>query len=220
MKKVAAIYTAQAIVDSTTELIKEIIPDCEVINIVDDKLIADIISREGITKDLRKRILYYFQAGEATGADVILNTCSSIGEVADIARAIIKTPIVKIDEPMVEKAVKEGQKIGVLATLSTTLNPTVNLVYKKAEELDREIEVIEGLAGGAFEALINGDNDQHDSIIFDTAREIADQVDVFILAQGSMARMEEKLQNTVNKTVLSSPRLGVLEVKKIIKSDS
>jgi len=217
VKTVAAIYTAQALVEPMTGLFKEILPDCKLVNIVDNHLIADVIASGKVTKGVTKRMLYYYQAGAATGADIILNTCSSVGEVVNLARKFIDTPIVKIDEPMVAAAINKGNKIGVLATLPTTLEPTVKLISGTAAEMNKEVDIIRGLAEGGFQALMEGDTEQHDQIILDTANKIANSADVLVLAQGSMARMEKLLQDEIGKPVFSSPRLAVLHIKDLLK---
>ena len=45
---------------------------------------------------------------------------------------------------------------------------------------------------------------------------IADQVDMFVLAQGSMARMEQRLSELTGKPVLSSPILGVKGLRQFL----
>jgi len=42
---------------------------------------------------------------------------------------------------------------------------------------------------------------------------VAAQVDMLVLAQGSMARMEDALAQATGKLVILSPRRGVLAVK-------
>jgi len=49
------------------------------------------------------------------------------------------------------------------------------------------------------------------------AEQVAKQVDVIVLAQGSMARMEAALAQRTGKPVLSSPRRGLLEVKQTLE---
>ena len=50
-----------------------------------------------------RRLVRCFQACEDMESDVILDTCSPAGEVATMARSIIKIPIIKIDEPLAWK---------------------------------------------------------------------------------------------------------------------
>lgn len=218
MKTVVAVYTAMAIglMNDIKQLVAEEIPDCRLINIADDCLIQDVIKAGGPTVGVTRRLLSYYHAAEDAGADVILNTCSSIGEVADIGKKCAKVPLVKIDDAMALKGVQMGERVGVIATLPTTLGPTVRLVQRKADEIGKKVVVVEGLAKGAFEALMSGKADEHDALILQTAKDIAAQVDVIVLAQGSMAKMQDKLAEATGKPVLSSPKLGVQEVRDIL----
>jgi Asp/Glu/hydantoin racemase len=113
-----------------------------------------------------------------------------------------------VDEAMAEEASSIGSRIGVVATVSTTLEPTVRLIRKKASEKGRTLEVIERIAQGAFEALLEGDGAKHDEILKRTIVELAEEVDVVVLAQVSMARLVPAL-GALRVPVLSSPKSGV-----------
>jgi len=217
MIKVFAIHTAMAMVDPTTVLFKEHLPNVKLNHIADDSLIQEIIAANQVTPMVRKRLLSYYFAAVDAGADILFNTCSSIGEVAEQARQMITIPLLKIDDPMAIQAVKEGSKIAVLATLPTTLGPTASLIKKMAAFQNKNIEIIESLAEGAFQALMGGDRDKHDNLILEAAKNVSDQTDIIVLAQGSMARMEKALIDLTGKKVLSSPLSGVLGVKEYLK---
>ena len=218
MKTVVAIHTAMPMVDPTKELFAEHLPDVRLINIVDDSLIQDVIRDDKVSAAVAKRLMNYFHSAVDAGADVIFNTCSSVGEVAIMAREFISVPLIKIDDAMAQKAVENYAKIGVLATLPTTLGPTVKLIKRISDQLSKKVVTEEGLAEGAFEALMTGDNEKHDKRILDTSVNLADKVDAFVLAQGSMARMETRITGETGKQVLSSPLSGVLNVKSVIES--
>jgi len=213
MKRVFAVYTTGAIVDSIKALFESIVPDCRLVNIVDDGLIQDVIEAGGVTSRLAARLMRYFEAAAAGGADVIFNTCSSVGDVASRARAFFDVPILKIDEPMAVEAVRRAESIGVLATLSTTLDPTMRMIRSQAEQAGRSVSVHEGLADGAFQALVAGDRSEHDRIIEEAAAKLAGDVELIVLAQGSMARMEDTLEEKTGRIVLSSPESGVRAVR-------
>jgi aspartate/glutamate racemase len=213
MKTVAAVHTGVLMVDLVKTLFTELLPDVRLLNIVDDSVVPEAVQAGKVTPAIAKRLIGYYFAGIDAGADIVFNTCSSVGEVADLGRQLVNVPLVKIDEPMAIKAVERTDKIGVLATLPSTLGPTVRLVKTQAKCLGKTINVVEGLADGAFQSLIAGDPAKHDQIIVETASRIAAQVEIFVLAQASMARMEAVLTEKTGKPVLSSPRLGVLAVK-------
>jgi Asp/Glu/hydantoin racemase len=213
MPTIAAVYTAQAIVEPICQLFKEILPGCHLVNIIEDTLIQDVIRNGEVTPAIARRLMHYYLAAESTGADVIFNTCSSIGDVARAARTFLKIPLIKIDDAMAAEAVRLGDTVGVIATLPTTLAPTVRLVEAEAAKAGRGVKIIEGLAKGAYEALIGKQPERHDALVTEAAEQVARQADVLVLAQGSMARMEAALGQRTGKPVLASPRRGVLAVK-------
>ena len=205
MIRVVAVHTAMALVEPLTKLLKEHLPEVKLNHIADDSLIQEVIANNEVTPAVRRRLISYYNAAADSGADIVFNCCSSVGKVAEMGDLIAPITVFRIDGPMAEKAVREGKKIGVIATLPTTLEPTVALLRDKAAAAGVEIEVVEGLAKGAFGA----DKATHDGLIEQEAVKLADKVDVIVLAQGSMAAMEEKLRAMTGKMVLSSPLLGV-----------
>ena len=218
MKTVVAIHTAMPMVEPTKELFSQYLPHVRLINIVDDSLIQDIIKSGQITQEVKKRLIGYYYSATDAGADVIFNTCSSVGEVAQTARNLIDIPIVKIDDDMALDAVKKFTKIGVLATLKSTLIPTGKLLRQFAALENKNISIFEQLAEGAFEAVLTGNRTLHDELIHKSALKYKDDVDAFVLAQGSMARMEKQLTQLTGKPILSSPEYGVKNVKRVLDS--
>jgi Asp/Glu/hydantoin racemase len=216
VRTVVAVYTGQGLADPLKAVFQELLPDVRLVNIVDDSLIGDVVKAGHIPAGVTKRLTQYYVNGEELGADVIFNTCSSVGEVADEAREKLGIPIVKIDEAMAVKAVAEYDRIAVLATLPSTLEPTLRLISKQAGLAGKEVTLISGLAAGAFDALVGGKPQEHDRILLETAKQVCEAADVLVLAQGSMARMESALSIATGKPVLSSPRLGVEQVKAVL----
>ena len=177
----------------------------------------EVIANGEVTPAVRRRLLSHYIAAADAGAQVVFNTCSSVGDVADYGNTYAPIPVFRIDQPMAAKAVREAQRIGVISTLSTTLDPTCQLLRNEALKAGREVTLVEGLADGAFAAGQSGDGDTHDRLIAEAAQRIASQVDLFVLAQGSMARMEQRLSELTGKPVLSSPVLGVLGLRSFLK---
>lgn len=213
MKTVAAVHTGVFMVDLIKGLFAEILPGTKLINIVDDSIVAEAVKAGRVTPAIARRLISYYQAGVDAGADLIFNTCSSVGEVSELGAQQLQVPMFRIDVPMAIRAVESANSIGVLATLPTTLGPTVRLVKAQSTRLEKPVKILEGLAEGAFDKFMAGDSAGHDQMILNTVLRIADHVDIFILAQASMSRMESTLSEKTGKPVLSSPRLGVLALK-------
>jgi len=202
-----------------TKIFKEILPEVKLNHIADDSLIQEVIANNEVTPAVRRRLLSYYNAAADSGADVVFNTCSSVGDIADYGNIYARIPIFRIDQPMAAKAVASADRIGVISTLPTTLDPTRRLLENEAKKAGREVVLVDGLADGAFAAGQSGDSETHDRLIAEAAARIADQVDMFVLAQGSMARMEQRLSELTGKPVLSSPVLGVEGLRKFLKLD-
>ena len=200
-------------------LAKELAPEADLFHVVDETLLG-VTRREGrLTPATRRRVLGHLESAAEAGADLVVVTCSSIGPAVDASRGFLDVQVLRIDEPMADEAVRLGARVGVLATLSTTLEPTAALVRRRAEAAAKPVEVEERVCDGAFDALAAGDRDRHDELVRDGLRRLAADVDVVVLAQASMARVVEALaegERTV--PILSSPRLGMERAAQLLRA--
>lgn len=205
-KTLGLVHTSATLVPIFAELCKQYIPDVNVFNIVDDSLIKNTIACGKLTPDTARRVVGYAHSAEQAGADIIMFTCSSIGKAVETAATLVNTPVWRVDQPMAAKAVHLSDKIGVIATLSTTLEPTAQLVRDNAARVGKQISIHEVLCHGAFEALMSGDGATHDKIVGDALAELANRVEVIILAQASMARVVDARPDITEKVrILASP---------------
>jgi Asp/Glu/hydantoin racemase len=216
MKKIGVIHTAPATVQSLTELIRREIPGAEVMNLLDDTILNDMNAGSGV-KYVRERWITYASILEHMGADAVLSACSTVGEIAEEARRVLTVPVYRIDEAMAEEAVRRGGRIAVLATLPSTLGPTVRLVERKAKESGRPLQISTVLVAGAFEALRAGDRQAHDAKIRGAVRETLGRADLLLLAQASMAPAAEGLPGAENK-ILTSPESGIRRLGQCLKN--
>jgi Asp/Glu/hydantoin racemase len=191
-------------------------PEVEVFHMVDESLIRNTIKAGSLERITVRRLIGMVESAGNAGADAVLVTCSSIGEGVTAAQGLFDFPVIRVDEAMAEKAVESGRRIGVLATLRTTLEPTTALVRKKAE--GRDVEIVECLCEGAFEAVLAGDTATHDAIVSQGLLKLVGDVDVVVLAQASMARVLNSMgPGAVQIPVLSSPELAVMRTRDMLQ---
>ena len=205
---VVLVHTSFVSVQALTDLFRELGPGIEVRHIVDDTLLAEVLANRGVTPAVRRRMRAYYQAAEAAGADLIFNQCSSVGEAADLAARRVRVPVIKVDTAMAEEACRIGTRVGVVATLETTLGPTCRLVESTARRMKQKVKVTRCLVRGAFDILVGGDAAKHNTMVIEAIRGLAEKVDVIVCAQGSMVAILPALGET-KVPVLTSPRLGV-----------
>jgi Asp/Glu/hydantoin racemase len=209
-KTLALVHTSATLVPVFQQLCAEHLPGVQVFNIVDDSLVKTIIREGELTPAVARRVVGYVTSAEEGGADCVLVTCSSIGAAVEKAAGLSGVPVLRVDQPMADQAVRTGRRIGVIATLASTLGPTADLVQRRAALAGREIELTSVLCEGAFEALMGGDGVRHDAIVAAALKQLVTQVDVVVLAQASMARVVDALAASDRPVpILASPGIAI-----------
>ncbi|MFF9012890.1 aspartate/glutamate racemase family protein [Streptomyces sp. NPDC014870] len=146
----------------------------------------------------------------ADGASAVLCTCSTLGGVAERHADELGVPVLRVDRPMAAEAVRtRGRgRIVVVASVESTLAPTLDLLREEAGDRDLAPMVATLLVRGAWDRFLAGDHDGY----LDAVAAAVDSVDptdggVVVLAQASMT--DAAARTTTPLPVLSSPRLGL-----------
>jgi Asp/Glu/hydantoin racemase len=215
------LHTSPTLTPMFTSLCRQHLPGTEIFHMVDESLIKQTIAAGKLQKVTVRRLISMVESAAATGADGILVTCSSIGPAVSLAAKLFAFPVVRVDEAMAEKAVQQARRIGVLATLRTTLEPTIALLQEKSIAAGKETTIEQSLCEGAFEAVLAGDTATHDRIVSQALLELAAKSELVVLAQASMARVLQAMpEGSVTVPVLSSPELAVLRTRDILYGSS
>ncbi len=213
-RRICLIHTAPMMVQIFTPLCKERLPDVKVTQIINESMIKDTIEAGRIRQPTIDALHIFADASFKLGTELVMVTCSSIGPAVDLIQSRFQKPVLRVDEPMAEAAVARGRRIGVAATLRTTLEPTAELLQRKAREAGKPVELVECLCEGAFEAVMAGDAETHDALVSKAMVNKLGEVDVIVLAQASMARVIDRLpRGALTAPVLSSPALAVDHVR-------
>ncbi|MET7289219.1 aspartate/glutamate racemase family protein [Streptomyces sp. NPDC005573] len=179
-------------------------PGLELRHFVDEGLL-DRARRDGpgaVAADVRDALV---RAADA-GATAVLCTCSTIGAVAEAQAGAVGLPVLRVDRPMAAAAVAEGPRVVVLATVESTVAPTVDLVEEEARAAGRAVSVRSLLVEGAWDLFSTGDTDGCAQRVAAVADGVTD-ADVILLAQASMSPAQRLTTTAV--PVLSSPRPGL-----------
>jgi len=214
--RIGVIHTfLYSVEDIKAQFIKQL-PEVEMINIIDDSLLEEALMNKGITPGIISRLCGYYRVIQELGCICALNQCSSVGEASDIAGKLLKIPIFKIDAPMAEQAVKLGNKIAVIATAISTVEPSSRLVESKAKEIGKQVTVNRCYVEGAYNCLLKtGDRQKHNEMVISTIKEASETNDVIVLAQGSMYHLIPLLED-IGVPVLTSLETGVGQMRKML----
>ena len=219
--KIAFVHTVTGLRTMFEDLCREIIGSVATCHIADESLIQRVLAAGGITPEVTQRVCDNVAAAAAAGAHLVLVTCSSVSPCVDAARKLVSVPVLKIDEPMIADAVARFDSIGVIATTPTTLAPSTQLIRDTAAAQRRDVAVQSVLCTGAYEAFLAGRQDDYDRIVIDHLHSLVQNADVVLLAQASMARVADRLDEK-DKTVpiLASPRPAVQHLARLLKHPS
>lgn len=213
--KVGLVYTSttpELIADVEREVKVQLGEEAELYSLQDPSILAEVREAGYVTTAPAARLIGMYMKAAEEGCEAILNLCSSVGEVADAAQDAARylgVPIVRVDEEMCREAVRLGARIGVMATLPTTLEPTKNTVKRVAREMNHAVAFVDCLVDGAFGL----DQVQFKARLTEAAATIIEQVDVIVLAQGSMAYAGPEMTEKFGKPVLGSPAYGAAALK-------
>lgn len=144
---------------------------------------------------------------EASGATVIVCTCSTIAGEAERLGRQRDVPVIRIDRPMAEAAVSTGPRVAVVAALDATLGPTRQLIESVAATRWATVEVSDHLCDGAWVRFEAGDQAGYLAAIAAACASLEDSCDVIVLAQASMAPAADLAD--VSVPLLTSPASAV-----------
>lgn len=167
-------------------------PDIEVYNIMDDSLLVDTRKYSGMTPTIASRMLNYAKAAEASGADGVIVTCTSVNHATKMIRPLMNIPMINIEEPVAEMAAMSGKRIGVMGTIPTSPGAISWEIEEKAAQMGKEIEIVPVVVDGAFDVLCAGDRDKHDEMVCEALYKLSKEVDCIAFAQISMSLLKHE----------------------------
>jgi len=213
MKSIALVHTVKSVANSFDEKLRNALEqEVKIYNLLDDYLALHPNEVGEFTNTNKTRLFNDLKNAELTGSDLIVVTCSTLTPIVEEIRPLISVPVIAIDDAMGRKAVTYGSRIMILATAESTIMPTLNKLRNEAKKINKEIEFSTMVNREAFTALKLNDMKKHDELLIVQAEEIKD-ADCIVLAQASMAHLQEEISMITGIPVLSSPGLCLDEIK-------
>jgi Asp/Glu/hydantoin racemase len=214
--RIALIHAVATAIPPIRHAFKEGWPEAQLSNLLDDDLMPAYTREGGLTPHITERICALALYAARSGADGILFTCSVFPQAEDMAKQLVRVPLLKPDEAMIAAALDAGSRIGVVATNPPAAPAAAAQLVAGSKARGVDIEVIQSVAEGAFAIGNAGDRVTHDRMVVEAAERIADRVDVLCLAQVSMALARGAVQATVKVPVLTSPATAVARLKRLL----
>lgn len=218
IRKIAVLHTVVFLAEMFRKLFQEYIPNIENYHVVDESIILELFKEGRLTAKIVRRIATHVMLANDAGADLILFTCSSTSPAVDNIKELVAIPILKVDEPLAQRAVSLGEKIGVVTTAKTTLEPSVNLIEATAAKQGKKVQVQAELEIKAFEARLSGNISEHDRLVKEAIRKLARKNNVIVLAQASMAHLADEMKDHLDVPILASPALCMEALQQMVNT--
>lgn len=209
--RIAFVHTVGFLADEFRNLMRAELPNIDCFHVLNESLLKDLL-RGGPQEPVYRRVVEQILLTADAQPDLIVVTCSSTSPAVDIARRLVRQPVLKIDDPMAAQAVRTGARIGLLCTTTSTVGPSTALLQSHAAEQGMTVSIHPLVNSDAYAALMAGDRTRHDQLVRLSAAQLAPAVDVIVLAQASLAHLRDLLQEELPCPVLASPPLLMREL--------
>ena len=215
MALVGLVHTTRLVVDSLHSIVAEQCPGNEINHVMDEGILRRLSTLGTITPEIVQWLSNMVHSAESAGADLAVVSCSSISPCVNEVRNRVGIPVLKVDEPMMEYAIRNAGRIGLLMTNPTTETPSTLLFEEVRERLKSSATLETRLCPNAFAKLNRGDIEGHDTEVVEAVKNLLDDVEIVMLAQISIARVKKQIDPVISGRVLSSldfiaPRINEL----------
>lgn len=216
MRKLALLHTVPSVLASFPALVRESVGEVDIYNTFDDYLVIDTNRNNGTFGQVNVERLYsLMRVLEKTDADLLLASCSSLTPALEGMRWMFSKPLVCIDGEMLRQTVAGGPRVLVVASNASASNASgrsLELVSaREGKKLDVEFVVVDA----AFKALLAGDREGHDRLIVEAVAGTRDK-DTIMLAQASIAHLQDRVAEATGIRTLSSPGLCMEELRRVM----
>ncbi len=203
------LHTAGVHAATFESLLRQADPLMSAVHLVDQSLLDEARASDDAAH-LQIRVATALRALATLGAERIVCTCSTIGGIAETVGIEVGLSVIRVDRPMAQRAVALNGAVLVVATLESTMEPTLALINDEACRASAALEIHHIIVEGAWVSFEAGDIDSyHDRI--ETAVRLACEaggVDLVVLAQASMAGAVGRLHD-LGIPILASPACAI-----------
>ncbi|MDF1591058.1 MAG: aspartate/glutamate racemase family protein [Desulfobacterales bacterium] len=204
MPLVGLVHSTRLVIDAIQTVVATQCPDAEIVHVLDEGILRELTAAGKISPEILDWLTAMVLSTEKAGASLAVVSCSSLSPGVNDVRKKVHIPVLKIDEPMMAYAVKNYKRIGLLMTNPTTEKPSRLLFEEVCQKLGRNVTLIPRLCPDAFKKLDRGDIQGHDTEVVNTVKKLLIETDGVLLAQISILRVRERMEESVKNRVFSS----------------
>jgi Asp/Glu/hydantoin racemase len=212
-----AIISPSAIASSgpVTPVFKELWPEAEPINIMDESLYADYASTRVIDDALVKRLDSLLRHSELSGAKAAVFTGSVFGAIVEETRKTMKIPVLASYEAMIEAAFAAGPRLVVMTTSPYSMANITDDIARYAKQHGKSYSLDPRVLDDARIAFRdNGDIKEHFRLIAKATEGV--DCDAILLGQTSMDPAYNLAPKVPGRPVLTPLRTTVAKMRHML----
>lgn len=175
---------------------------------VREDLLASAVAAGGVTDEIAHAVQSEIRALLEQGANVIVCTCTTLGNAAEATPADGGATILRIDRPLAEQLVADGKPILVVAALPSAMATAIALLNDVARERKMVLNLRELSCYDAWPQFLAGNRVAYAEHVARAVDHYATAGDQVMLAQASMAAAVPLIQRR-DVVVSTTPELGI-----------
>ncbi|MEE4166603.1 MAG: aspartate/glutamate racemase family protein [Desulfocapsaceae bacterium] len=218
MAQVGLVHTTRLVIDPVHDAVTGSTRGVNVHHVLDEGILKRLAVQGNITPEIIDWLTRMVASAENGGAELAVVSCSSLSPCVNEVRTRVGIPVIKVDEPMMQQAILNGYRIGLVMTNPTTEKPSRILFEEVSKRLDKKPLLVPKLCPEAFAKLNSGDSAGHDEEVVQAIDELLQETDLVMLAQISIARVKNRLADDVSGRVLSSLDFIGAEITEMLHS--
>ncbi len=218
--RVVMIHAVQESIPPVRQAFSDILPDAQVVNLLDEGLLIDFQSSGGLNPDLRRRMCSLIRYAEESGAAAVGLGCSVYAPVVETAIKLVNIPVISSYEAVMAEAVEHGNRVGLIATNTNTIQDARRHLIQAGQELGDQIDVHECVNEELFRVIRSEGADAYQRLLLREVDTLAPDVDAVVLAQFSMASALPYLTERASVPVLSAPHASARRIRHLLGSQT
>jgi hypothetical protein len=206
---VAVIHANPATMQPVVSAFAERFPGADLWHLLDDRLVTDAERAGGLTPELRDRMTTLIEYAVANGARAVQLACSMYGPAAADASQRHPIPVLASDQAMFDEVARTRRaRVAILASLHPAAKDSAERLAAALAEQGQHPIIDTLVVEEAMDAAKAGDRERLARVLAEGAASLADDVDVVVLAQYSLAPVAAAVADAVRRPVLSGPHLA------------
>lgn len=196
-KLVGFIHTTPVTIGMVEKYMKIYLPEVEYIHIYHGTVKRDnFASPVGVTPKINMlRYAAFANELQKAGCQVIVSCCSLMPRATEYASKVVDVPFIQLDSILLQKAVENYTRIGVVVTTKYTIPYVTEGLKSRADTLNKKIDILFSGNTSALELFNAGDFDTYEKIVLEDIKKLDDSgVECVLMGQIPFALMEDKIK--------------------------